>query len=247
MRLTAAAALVAGAVVSLAAADATDRVSRVMPLAAGTPIHVDATIADVTIAGGARSDLQVDVERRAPARDALARLPVVVDARADGIHITARQAGDARDAALKSVIVIGAPADAVFETVRVFEGRVRVQNLNRACDVALERGAIEAVGVGGRVRLDAGLGSIDVKSAELTPGGMLRLRVFNGPLRVRFARTPANARILALTFNGAITSDIPLTLRDRFGPRFGESTIGTGDPVVSMDVVKGDITVAVDR
>jgi len=75
----------------------------------------------------------------------------------------------------------------------------------------------------------------------------MRLRVFNGPLRVRFARTPANARILALTFNGTITSDIPLTMRDQFGPRFGESTIGAGDPVVSMDVVKGDITVAVDR
>ena len=183
-----------------------------MPLAAGTPIHVDATIADVTIVGSGRSDLQVDVERRAPARDELARLPVAIDARADGIHITARQQGDARDAALKSVIVIAAPADAVFETVRVFEGRVHVQNLTRACDVALERGAIEAVGVGGRVRLDAGLGSIDVKSAELTAGGMMRLRVFNGPLRVRFARPPANARILALTFNGAITSDIPLTM-----------------------------------
>jgi len=162
MRLPAAAALVAGAVVSLAAADASDRVSRVMPLAAGTPINVDATIADVTIAGSARSDLQVDVERRAPSRDALVRFPVAVDARADGIHISARQDGDARDAALKSVIVIGAPVDAVFETVRVFEGSVRVQNLNRACDVALQRGTIEAVGVGGRVRLDAGPVSTDV-------------------------------------------------------------------------------------
>src|SRR5262249_42151977 len=175
------------------------------------------------------------------------RFPVTIEARPDGIHVGARQAGDARDAALKSVIAIAAPADAVFETVRVFEGRVRLQNLRRACDVALERGAIEAAGGGGRVRLDAGLGSVDVKSAELTPGGMMRLRVFNGPLRVRFARPPANARILALTFNGTITSDIPLTMRDRFGPRFGEWTIGTGDPVVSMDVVKGDISVAVDR
>ena len=75
----------------------------------------------------------------------------------------------------------------------------------------------------------------------------MRLRVFNGPLRVRFARTPANARILALTFNGAIRSDVALTKKDRFGPRFGETTLGSGDPVLSMDVVKGDIVITVSH
>jgi len=238
--------LVAAAVALVSAADATDRVSRVVQLAAGVPIHVDATIADVTITGGTRSDLQIDVERRAPSRDGLSRFPLAIDSRADGIFIAARQDGDARDATLRSTLTIAAPADAVFERVRVFEGRVRVQHLRRACDVELQRGTIEGVGLAGRVRLDAGLGSVDVRGAELTPGGMMRLRVFNGPLRVRFERPPANARILALTFNGAISSDLPLTMKDRFGPRFGESTIGTGDPVLSMDVVKGDITVAVD-
>ena len=73
----------------------------------------------------------------------------------------------------------------------------------------------------------------------------MRLRLFNGPLRIRLARVPSSARILALTFNGAITSDIPLTMKDQFGPRFGETTIGNGDPVMSVDVVKGDITIGV--
>jgi len=75
----------------------------------------------------------------------------------------------------------------------------------------------------------------------------MRLRVFNGPLRVRFPRPPADARILALTLNGSIKSDIPLAMKDRIGPRFGESTLGSGDPVLSLDVVKGDISVMVDK
>ena len=75
----------------------------------------------------------------------------------------------------------------------------------------------------------------------------MRLRVFNGPLRVRFARQPANARILAVTLNGAIASEIPLTIKDQFGPRFGESTLGTGNPLLSADVVKGDITLSVAK
>ena len=76
---------------------------------------------------------------------------------------------------------------------------------------------------------------------------MLRLRVFNGPLRVRFPRPPSNARILALTYNGTITSDIPLATKDKFGPRFGEATLGTGDPVMNVDVVKGDISISVGK
>jgi hypothetical protein len=75
----------------------------------------------------------------------------------------------------------------------------------------------------------------------------MRLRVFNGPLRVRFARRPSSARILAVTFNGTLTSDIPLTKKDQFGPRFGETTIGAGDPTMSLDVVKGDITISVSQ
>jgi hypothetical protein len=76
---------------------------------------------------------------------------------------------------------------------------------------------------------------------------MLRVRVFNGPLRVRFARAPQNARILAVTLNGQIKSDIPLTMKDQFGPRFGETTLGSGEPVMSLDVVKGDIAISVAR
>jgi len=36
-------------------------------------------------------------------------------------------------------------------------------------------------------------------------------------------------------------------MKDRFGPRFGESTIGSGDPVLSADVVKGDISLTLAK
>jgi hypothetical protein len=230
-----------------AATDATDRMTRTVPLPPGLPIRVDATVADVTIVGSSRADVSVEIVRRAPTPADFARYPAVVDTRSDGLHIGAVQVEDGRDARLKSEIVVRAPADAVFQAVRVFEGRVRVSALTTACDVDVRRGAIEATALAGRVRLESGIGSVEVRDAMLTPGGMLRLRVFNGPLRVRFARAPANARILALTFNGVITSDIPLTMKDAFGPRFGETTIGAGDPVMSLDAVKGDIAITVEK
>src|SRR5262249_21588696 len=144
-------------------------------------------------------------------------------------------------------ISVAVPTAAVFDAIRVFEGRIRLTNLKGACDADLRRGSIEATAIAGRMRLEAGIGRLDVRPAELTPGRMLRLRVFNGPLRVRLARLPENARILAVTFNGSISSEIPLTMKDKFGPRFGETTIGTGEPVMSIDVVKGDITIGVGK
>jgi hypothetical protein len=224
-----------------------DRVTRVLPLAAGVPIRIEATIADVTITGSNRPDVLVEIVRRAPTAADLTNYPVMIEQEPDALHIAAVQIADGRDARLRTDIAITAPATAAFQPIRVFEGRIRLTNVRSSCDVDLRRGAIDASGLAGRIRLEAGIGSIDVNDSELTPGGMMRLRVFNGPLRVRFPRTPANARILAVTLHGRITSDIPLTKKDRFGPRFAETTIGSGEPVLSMDVVKGDITLSVPQ
>jgi len=233
----------------LLSADATDRVSRVFSLAPGAPIRVDATIANLTIVGSNRPDVQVEIVRRAPSAADLAKYPVVFDEGPNGLRLSVVQAGSGddagRDANLKTEIVIAAPSTATFQAIRVFEGRVKLTNLRTAVDVDLRRGAVDAANLAGRIRLESGIGSVDVRDSELTRGGMMRLRVFNGPLRVRFARAPASARILAVTFRGTITSDIPLTKKDQFGPRFGETTIGDGDPVMSMDVVNGDITISV--
>ncbi len=168
-----------------------------------------------------------------------------MDETASAPRISVVQAADGRDPALRSEITIRAPMDARFESVRVFEGKVTLEQLHAACDVVLQRGPIEASGLAGRIRLETGIGAIDVKESVLSAGGMMRLRVFNGPLRVRFARAPADARILAVTLNGRITSDIPLAMKDQFGPRFGEATLGAGEPVLSLDVVKGDISISV--
>jgi hypothetical protein len=228
-------------------ADVTDRLARTLPLAAGRAIRIEASVADVTIVGSDRTDLAVEIVRRAPTAADLAKYPAVVDADAAPIRIAAVQADEGRDANLRTEVTIGAPADAVFESIRVFEGRVKLTNLKGSCDLDLRRGAIDAAGISGRMRLEAGVGSVDVRQAELTPGGMMRLRLFNGPLRVRLARMPASARILAVTYNGTIKSEIPLAMKDKFGPRFGETTIGNGDPVMSIDVVKGDIAIAVGK
>lgn len=244
---TAALAVLLHATAQAHAADVIDRVTRTLPLPPNTAIRVEATVADVTIVGSARDDVAVEIVRRAPSSADLAKYPARVETSAGVLRISALQADEGRDANLKTEVIVRAPARAAFQAVRVFEGRVKISALSAACDVDIRRGTIEATALAGRIRLESGIGGIDVRSSTLTAGGMMRLRVFNGPIRVRFAQPPDNARILAVTFNGTIASDIPLTIKDQFGPRFGETTLGMGEPVLSLDVVKGDIAIAVDK
>ena len=82
-----------------------------------------------------------------------------------------------------------------------------------------------------------------ILGARLSPDGLLRLRAFNGDVRLQLAAVPADARILALALNGTISSAVPLTLKTGWGPRFGEATLGRGAPVISIDVVTGRVEI----
>jgi hypothetical protein len=91
------------------------------------------------------------------------------------------------------------------------------------------------------------MGHIRLERATLSPGGLIRLRTFNGDVTLELAERPVNARVLALSMGGTITSDLPLTRQERWGPRWAETTIGTGEPLISLDVVNGDIEVTLAK
>ena len=73
------------------------------------------------------------------------------------------------------------------------------------------------------------------------------MRAFHGDVKLRLDPAPSDARILATTFNGKISSDIPVRSKDGFGVRFAEATLGKGEPVISIDVVTGDVLITTGR
>jgi len=80
---------------------------------------------------------------------------------------------------------------------------------------------------------------VTLNNTRLSEDGLLRLRAFNGDVKLTLAERPTDARIMALAMNGQVRSDIPLTRRNTWGPRWGETTLGKGAPVISLDVVTG--------
>jgi hypothetical protein len=208
--------------------------TRTIPLPPGVTITVESTVGDVEIRGWERDELAVSIE----APDAVVPR---VDEAPSSIVISAVQPGGGMDRGLRTRIILRAPPRTVFESIRMLDGRLKIDGLSGSVTADVRQGEIHATRVGGRLRLETGFGDVKVEDATLDPDGLLRLRAFNGDVHLALARRPADARILALSFNGRIDSAIPLQRREQFGPRFGEATLGKGEPVISIDVVNGNI------
>jgi DUF4097 and DUF4098 domain-containing protein YvlB len=222
-------------------AEVSDRLTRTVPLTPGTLINVQVTVGHVNIAGWDRSDMTVDIVRRAPTAEKLAMASAVIEGAGEIVSIRAVQAEDGRDASIRTDVVMRVPASARLADVGVFEGRIELSALSGQVSAHADRGEIVAQDVAGTIRLETSIGNIRVTRATLEPQGLMRLRTFNGDVTVLFAKQPQHARVLALALNGRITSDVPLNRKERWGPRWAEATIGNGDAVLSVDVVNGNI------
>jgi hypothetical protein len=235
------------AVAAPVGADETDRLSRTLPLAPGTAVTLQVTNGQVQVSGWERPEVFLEVVRRAPSAAALARIPPHVDTADGTLAIRIVQPDGERNAALRSDVILRVPHVVELRDLSLFEGRLDVDGLQGTLRAHVERGDVLARNISGTIRVETGMGSIRLERATLSPDGLIRLRTFNGDVALGLAAQPANARVLALSMGGTITSDLPLTLKDRWGPRWGETTIGTGEPLISLDVVNGNIAISVAR
>lgn len=236
-------ALVIAGLVAAAMFDVTDRRSYTIALPAGRSLSVALTVGHLRIQGEPRTDAVIEVVRTAPSTAALSRIPVHVEETDAAVHVVGTQLIEGTDPALKTDVTMRVPRAAVLDELRVMEGKITLTDLTGAVTADLRRGPIEATNLEGKVRLETGIGDVVATGMRLSPDGLIRLRTFNGDVRLTLAERPVNARVMALALNGAIASQIPLTLKTTWGPRFGEATLGTGEPVISIDVVTGGIDI----
>jgi DUF4097 and DUF4098 domain-containing protein YvlB len=239
--------LFASSLAALEAVAATDRQTRLLPLPPDRALSIDLTIGSVRIEGSDRTDVELLIERQAPTTAGLARIPVVIDETPERVTVRGIQADGATDPAFRVDLVVRLPREANIDRVQVIEGRLSVNQFSGRLTADIRRGPIEGADLSGTLRLETGIGSIVLNRTRLSLNGLLRLRTFNGDVRLTLSERPTDARILALALNGTITSDIPLTTKDSWGPRWSETTLGRGEPVISLDVVTGTIDIKSPR
>jgi DUF4097 and DUF4098 domain-containing protein YvlB len=242
VRIALAASLVLVAVPLAATWDVTDRQVQVVSLAA-RPLSIELTIGAVRIEGWDRPDAEIAIERRVPNAAQQARLPIAIEDTPARVSVTAIQTDKTTDPALRADVTVRVPRASVIDRVQVMEGRIAVTGFSGQLTADIRRGPIDGKDVSGVLRLETGIGGVTLTGARLSASGLLRLRAFNGDVRLSLAQRPVDARIMALALNGHVKSDIPLTHRNTWGPRWGEATLGKGEPVISLDVVTGMVEI----
>lgn len=232
--------LAAALVVSI---DATDRQTRTVPLPVGKSLSIEVTIGTVRIEGWDKPDAEIVVERHAPTAAQLPRIPLAIDDTVTRVTVRALQTENTTDPAIRADVTVRLPRSAAIDHVQVLEGRIAIEGFSGRISADIRRGPIDGKALSGTVRLESGIGSVTLTGARLSADGLLRLRSFNGDVRLSLAERPVDARIMALALNGQVKSEIPLTTRDTWGPRWAETTLGKGEPVISIDVVTGSIEI----
>ena len=235
--------VLAAAIALGATVDVTDRQTQTISLPTGKPISIEVTVGNVRIDGWDKPDVEIVVERRAPDKAQLARVSVAIEDTPGWVRIRALQTENTTDPAFRADVAVRVPRAALIDRVQVLEGRIAIEGFSGTLTADIRRGPIDGKSVSGTLRLEAGIGSVTISEARLSETGLLRLRSFNGDVRLSLAARPVNARIMALALNGHVKSDIPLTRRDTWGPRWGEATLGKGEPVISIDVVTGMVEI----
>jgi DUF4097 and DUF4098 domain-containing protein YvlB len=110
-------------------------------------------------------------------------------------------------------------------------GPVRASTVNGGVDVSTRNGPVTASTVNG---------DIDVKMSALAGEGSMKFNTVNGSITVETPES-LNADVEMETMHGSISSDFPLQLSGRFGPRHARGTIGRGGRRIELETLNGSV------
>lgn len=211
------------------------RVARSFPVSPVKPLEIHVASGSVDIRGEDRGDVSLVVE----AADGTLG-PDVIGEVEDRIVVDASRPGAVTGPVQ---VAVRAPRSTPVPFVQVGDGGVAVSHWRGPLQVKVERGAILGDDIAGVIRLETGSGDITLRGAALQADGLLRCRALTGDIAVSLTGAPADARVLLMALSGTVTSDLPVADREGFGGRLKEGVLGNGQPLLSLDTVRGNISV----
>jgi hypothetical protein len=130
------------------------------------------------------------------------------------------------------------PAGVVF-VARNVNGGVTATSLQSDVRAWTVNGGID-VRTSGIVQANSVNGAITAAMGGSAWSGTLEFETVNGSIAVEIGGE-LNAEVRASTVNGGISTDFPLTIQGRFGPRRLNGTVGSGGRTLSLTTVNGEI------
>lgn len=120
-------------------------------------------------------------------------------------------------------------------TVANARGPVKASTVNGGVSVSTSEGPVSATTVNG---------SVTARMDKVTGNEDMNFSTVNGTVRIEVPKE-FDADIRFDTMNGSISSDFPIRLSGRFGPRHAEGTIGRGGRSIRAKSVNGSVIIRI--
>jgi DUF4097 and DUF4098 domain-containing protein YvlB len=129
---------------------------------------------------------------------------------------------------------------------RTVNGRVEVENAGGEVHATTVNGGVDVTTRGGPVNASTVNGDIDVRMNVAPGDAAMKFKTVNGSVTLR---TPEalDANVEMGTMHGSISSDYPVQLSGRFGPRRAHGVIGRGGRRIELETVNGSISLRRER
>jgi len=141
------------------------------------------------------------------------------------------------DVTVTFTVAVPAGVHYVANTVN---GEIRVAALKSDVEAETVNGSIR-ISTSGRAEARTVNGSIEATMGNANWEDDVAFTTVNGGITLELP-SEVNAELKASTVNGDISSDFPVTVQGRFGPRSMRGTLGRGGHELALETVNGSIT-----
>jgi DUF4097 and DUF4098 domain-containing protein YvlB len=221
---------------------------------AGRAIEIKGINGDVTASAASGNEVEV-VARKSARRSDVDDVKIEVVEHAGGVTICAlyptprgereneclpgaRGRSSNRNNDVEVDFEVRVPRGVLF-TGRTVNGSVRATELGADVVATTVNGSVR-VSTTGLAQAQTVNGSINVRMGRANWSNSLEFETVNGAITLELP-DELNADVSASTVNGSLSSDWPMTVRGRWGPKHMNGKIGSGGRELALQTVNGDI------
>jgi hypothetical protein len=219
-----------------------ERVTRQLVLKNGARVTLQTSRGDVSIQGWDREVVDLKAEKTGDSADDMALVPVDIRASDDELAITSRVPAYAPNLRVRVDYQLRVPSRIDLKLLRTGWGNVTIAGVTGRAILQVDNGTVSISRFAGPLDVTTINGDIDARLTGIGEADFVKLETYNGDIRLSVpgAVTP---HLDVRTLNGAIHSDIPLTVRNTFGPQVAHEANGVEEPLIRLISVSGDIHV----
>jgi DUF4097 and DUF4098 domain-containing protein YvlB len=217
---------------------------------AGRAIEIKGINGDVTATAAGGNEVEV-IARKTGERNDPADVRIEVVEHSGGVTICAiypqrgneclagaRGRSENRNNDVEVDFEIRVPRGVLF-TGRTVNGSVRATGMTADVQATTVNGSVR-VNTTGLAQASTVNGSITVKMGRANWSESLEFETVNGAITLELPND-LNAEVHASTVNGSLSSDWPMTVRGKWGPKRMNGRIGNGGRELALETVNGDI------